>query len=203
MGVVSAQMTVTISNTGTAPLHIGSPTVTGANPNDYSISSNGCTSAVPVSQSCAIQIIFSPQALGASSATLNIGSDALNGTQIVALSGTGVGAIASISPSTRDFGSVLVGLSSNTMNYTVSNTGTAPLQVGTVSFSGQNPTNFVVVNNGCSSAVAPSQSCTIGVQFKPKSPVNVLEQRSATLNVPSNAINGTRTAGATGTALGL
>lgn len=201
VGSPSSSQSVVVSNTGTAPLNVSALSFVGANMNDYSVASNGCGSAVAPGQTCTVTVTLNPSAMGGRSATLNIASDAMNGTQTVSLSGTGIAPVAGITPATKDFGPVLVLLSSNTMYYTVTNSGTAPLNVGTISLAGTNPTDFVIMGGStCSSAVlAPSQTCSVGLQFKPAHGGS----RSATLQVPSDAFNGTVTAQATGTGLGL
>jgi urease beta subunit/alpha-D-ribose 1-methylphosphonate 5-triphosphate synthase subunit PhnH len=199
VGSSSAAQTITISNTGTAALHVGTVAVSGSNSGDFAVANNACGSAVAVGQSCTVTLTFSPTAMGSRSATATISSDAINGAQSVSLSGTGIAPLASVTPSSRDFGSVVVLLSSNPMNYTVTNTGTSALNVGTPSFTGANPSEFVISSNGCTSAVAPTGTCSIGVTFKPAHGGS----RTAVLQVPSDANNGTQTANATGTGLGL
>jgi hypothetical protein len=199
VGSSSAGQAVTVTNTGTAPLHVSAVSLSGSNPGDFSVASNGCASPVSAGLSCTVTLTFVPTAMGGRSATVTIASDALNGAQSVSLIGTGIAPIAGVSPSSQDFGVVLVLLSSNPMYYTVTNSGTSPLNVGTPSFSGANPGDFIISSNGCTSPVAVSQSCSIGVTFKPANGGS----RSATLQVPSDAFNGTQTATATGTAVGL
>ncbi|WP_161554292.1 beta strand repeat-containing protein [Stenotrophobium rhamnosiphilum] len=199
VGSPSSSQSVTVTNTGTAPLHVGTLSFSGTNAGNYAVANNGCSSAVEPSATCTLTVTFNPSVMDSSSATLNIVSDATNGTQTVSLSGTGIAPMVTIYPSTRDFGLVLVSLSSNPMYYGVKNSGTAPLQVGTLSFAGTNPGDFIITSSTCNNVVAPGLDCSVGVKFKPAHG----GARSATLQVPSNAFNGTQTSGATGTALGL
>ncbi len=74
-------------------------------------------------------------------------------------------AAAAISPSTPTFGPVLIG-GSITSTLTVSSIGQLPLTITGITFS--DATRFSQTNT-CTSAVAPGQSCTIQVTFKPDS----------------------------------
>jgi hypothetical protein len=85
---VGAAEVFTLTNAGSAPLAVSSVALSGNNPSDY-IVRNGCGQAVAVSSACEITVRFAPQATGASSATLTISSNAINGSEVISLSGTG------------------------------------------------------------------------------------------------------------------
>jgi hypothetical protein len=87
-GVASAAQDVTITNNGSAPLDVSAVSVTGTNQGDYALN-NGCQNPVAVSGSCQIGVRFAPQIVGASSATLNIETNASSSPATVSLSGTG------------------------------------------------------------------------------------------------------------------
>lgn len=192
----SPPQTVTVTNTGTSGLTISSVTLAGANPTDFS-TTNGCGSPVAPSQSCTISVAFTPLAMGARAATLQIVSNATNGLQSVALGGTGIAPLANVSPASLSFGNQRTNTISTGQAVTVTNAGTAALSVSSVTFGGTNPGDFAV-NNGCAAAVAPTQSCTLTVTFTPAA----TGSRSATLQVASDANNGTQvvTLSGTGTA---
>jgi hypothetical protein len=91
LGFTSAPQVVTISNTGQADLTTGSPTFTGADPQDFSVSSSTCTGTVAPGSNCQITLDFTPHGLGTRSASLQIATnDSADGPLTVALSGTGV-----------------------------------------------------------------------------------------------------------------
>jgi hypothetical protein len=88
VGSTSAAQTVTLSNTGTAPL-TSTITLTGANPGDF-VQTNAC-GTVAVGATCSISVSFSPTVAGALSANLSIATnDPVNPTLTVTLSGTGL-----------------------------------------------------------------------------------------------------------------
>ncbi len=85
---VGAAEVLTLTNDGSAPLVVSGIALSGANPSDY-IVQNGCQEHVAVSGACEIDVGFAPQAIGASSATMTISSNSINGSDVVSLSGTG------------------------------------------------------------------------------------------------------------------
>ena len=95
----SAAQAVTLSNLGTATLTINSIGVTG----DFS-QTNNCGTSLAAGASCIINVIFTPRSLGAASATLSITSDAPGSPTNVALSGNGVNAAPTLSPTSLSFG---------------------------------------------------------------------------------------------------
>ncbi len=104
----------------------------------------------------------------------------------------------SVAPSPSDFGNQPAGITSAARTFTVSNTGTGSLVIGTVFLSGTNPGDFLKENDNCSGqTVLPSGDCTIDVKFRPLS----VGARSADLEIPTNypelttaALSGTGTA---------
>lgn len=89
----------------------------------------------------------------------------------------------SFSPASWDFGSVLSGGTSPSQSFTITNTGTGNLVIGTISISGTNPSDFTKLTDTCSSqTLAPSGSCAVGVEFTPHSSGT----KSASLTVPAN-----------------
>jgi hypothetical protein len=106
-GRTSAAKNVTLTNAGTAPLNIGTITVTGANASDFG--STGCAGAsMPAGASCSISVTFTPGGVGARAAGLQISNNAPGSPHTVALTGNGVappsisGEGSSTSPPFRD-----------------------------------------------------------------------------------------------------
>jgi hypothetical protein len=90
LGTQSAAQTVMLSNVGGAELTVGSLTLEGANPGDFTITSDGCSGRLlGAGVSCAVGVAFAPTANGPRTATLNFPDDAADGPQAVALSGDG------------------------------------------------------------------------------------------------------------------
>ena len=88
VGINSGSQSVTLTNTGSAPLAITYTTVSGS---DFSLASTTCnagTSLAP-SASCVATVRFTPTAAGMRSGTLNIGHNATPAVISIALSGNG------------------------------------------------------------------------------------------------------------------
>jgi sugar lactone lactonase YvrE len=96
LSTTSAPLSVTVTNTGTAAVNFTGFTITGADAGDFSVplptSGAGCsaTGTLAGGASCTINVLFTPQAAGARTATLLIADNATGSPQTVALSGTGV-----------------------------------------------------------------------------------------------------------------
>jgi Abnormal spindle-like microcephaly-assoc'd, ASPM-SPD-2-Hydin/PQQ-like domain len=168
IGSTSAPQTVTLSNGPGAPLTISSIAVTGANASDFVLSGTTCGASMAVSATCTATIVFHPSATGARAATLSFVDSATNSPQVVALSGSGAstGATAA-SPSGLSWAAVAVGTKSGQKVVTLTNANAAPITFNSISFSGANPTDFMIYSKTCGATLAAGASCTANVVFGP------------------------------------
>jgi hypothetical protein len=154
VGSISSPQVVTVTNTGNSAM-----IVSGVTASTQFAATTNC-STVPPSGTCSISVSFAPTAAGAQSGNLTINDNAQGNPHSVAVSGTGIAGVASISPSSLTFAAATVGTTSTPQTITVSNTGNGPL-----TFSGvQSTGDFAIVNNNCNS-VAASATCTLQVTF--------------------------------------
>jgi sugar lactone lactonase YvrE len=86
-GTTSAAQTVTLTNTGTAPLTISSMALSGTNVGDFA-EANTCGGSVNSGANCVISVTYTPTATGASAATLTITDNAPGSPHAISLSGT-------------------------------------------------------------------------------------------------------------------
>jgi len=154
----SPAQTITLTNTGTASLAITSIKASAS----FS-ESNNCKTSVAAGASCTISVAFTPGTNGTVNGTITITDSATGSPQTVALTGTGT--IASLSPSSVNFGNQSVGSTSPAQVVTMTNVGLAVLHVSAVTIQGANPSDFLQTNN-CG-AVAASGACAINVSFAP------------------------------------
>ncbi|MEK7752986.1 MAG: SBBP repeat-containing protein, partial [Acidobacteriota bacterium] len=90
VGTTSASKTVTLTNSGTAPLVITTVTLTGAKPGDFNKTGDTCAGAtIAAGNTCTMTVTFAPTALGSRSAALSVTDNAPDSPQSVPLSGTG------------------------------------------------------------------------------------------------------------------
>jgi hypothetical protein len=102
---------------------------------------------------------------------------------------------ASLTPGSLSFGTVNSGKSSSAQTATLTNTGTTPLIISSIGFTGTNPSNFTQTNTcpGSSSSLAAGKSCTIAVTFKSSGTA-----ASASLAVTDNTQASTQTVSLSG-----
>ena len=90
VGALSAGQSITLTNTGNAPLTVASVALSGTNPGDF-MQFNTCTN-IPAGDNCVLAVFFIPTATGARAATVTF-TDNSGGTagakQTVTLKGTG------------------------------------------------------------------------------------------------------------------
>lgn len=166
-GTASAGQTVTLSNSGNIPLAIGSINLAGANATDFTIT-NGCGSALAAASSCTVSVTFTPLAIGARTASLGFTDSAYNGSpQTVSLSGMGAAAIATLSPSNLNFGSVNVGVTTASQTITLLNSGNIALAITGINLTGTNAADFAISSNTCGAILPAASSCTVSAIFIP------------------------------------
>ena len=91
LGLATSGRTITITNTGNAPLIVSSVSLGGANPGDFWLGNDVCSGfAVAPGASCTVAVSFEPLRIGARTATVNIVHNAGSGSSSVSLSGTGL-----------------------------------------------------------------------------------------------------------------
>ncbi|MBI3562981.1 MAG: choice-of-anchor D domain-containing protein [Gammaproteobacteria bacterium] len=201
LNTTSAVQVVTLSNSSTATLTLNAVnalTITGTNPANFAVVAAGTTctngAVIAAGANCVINLQFTPNALGARSAILNVNDS--RGRQTVSLQGTGIAATVAVTPASLSFASQQVGTTSAAQSVTLSNTGAGPVSITRVTMAGTNPANFAVAANTTCTAgtvVAVGGSCIINVTFTP----NATGSRVATLRIVDNA--GTQTVGLQGT----
>lgn len=191
---VSADATITATNTGTADLVIGQIASATA---PFSILNDTCSGqTVAPSAACTLTVHFAPAASGPASGTLVIPSNvAATPAVSIALSGTGtslppvplITVIDSIAPTTDQivpFGGVLVGSSADA-TITITNPGTANLVIGTIAGASPLAAPFGILNDTCSGrTVAPAATCTLTVRFAP----TAVASASGTFDIPGSGL---------------
>ena len=168
VGTAAASQNLTLSNQGTAALSITSVALSGPNAASFSIAANACGKSLAAGASCSITIGCGATALGSYAATLAVADNAASLMQTASLSCNVTGVPqANVAPASYNFSSVNVGTTAPGAAITLSNPGTAPLAISSVTLTGANAGSFAIVNNGCASTLAVGASCTVSVTFTP------------------------------------
>ena len=198
-GTSSAAQTITLANTGTGTLTLTTIAITGTNTGDFA-QTNNCGTSVAVGAHCSINVTFKPTTAGTRSASVSLTDNAPGSPQTAALTGTGLAPIATLSPTSVAFGVVPMGTTSSGSIVTLTNTGTATLNITGITITGTNTGDFSQTNT-CGASLTAGSACPITVKFSPKA----TGARSASVSITDNAggspqsvsLNGTGTAAST------
>ncbi|CAN7298386.1 choice-of-anchor D domain-containing protein [Pseudoduganella sp. LjRoot289] len=180
----SGTQTITVSNSGQAPLSFTSISLGGANSGFFTLGGT-CATAAPVAAggSCTVTVQAMPTAAGAFSGSISLVSNAGNGNATIGLSGSGAAATASLTPnpSVLAFGTQTVGGAAVTQNVTLTNSGNVALGITSIAVSGA--AGVTSSAGTCGATLAVGAGCAVPVSFAPAAAGNV----AATLLVRSNA----------------
>jgi hypothetical protein len=199
IGVSSPSQTVTITNSGPGLLSITSIAMSGANPYNFT-QTNNCPispASLAANASCTVNVTFTPNGAGTRTASLTITDNGVASPQKTTLTGTGVTATVTLSPTSLSFGNQNVTTSSAPMTVTVGNSGPGLLTISSITISGTNVADFTQTNNCPISpaTLAANTSCVVNVSFTPPAGGS----RSASLSIADNGASSPQSASLTGT----
>jgi uncharacterized protein YvpB len=179
---------VTMTNSGSGTLSIGSITVSG----DFALvaSSKPCGATLAAGKSCKIEVNFTPTATGTRTGAITITDSANNSPQTVPLTGTGI-AQATLTPASLAFASTTVGTTSAAKVLTLTNKQAVALTGITISTTG----DFAVSTTTCGSTLAAASNCKISITFTP----TAKGARTGTASVSDSAVGSPQTAALSGT----
>jgi hypothetical protein len=197
VNTTSAALTVTLENTGSAPLSLSQTTYTATG--DFAVTGGTCVGLTSLSSgtTCALTVTFTPSAPGARTGSIAVGSNAIGGaTSSITLQGTGTSVSApgaSLAPAPLSFPNTAVGTSAS-LNTTLTNTGNASMSITGITLAGANASAFAETSS-CGSTLAAGISCAISVTFTPAA----AGANSATLSVSDNVTGSPQIVMLTGT----
>ncbi|MBB5318569.1 choice-of-anchor D domain-containing protein [Tunturibacter empetritectus] len=186
IGTASATQTITVTNTGLAPLTVSLVAVTG----DFNETDNCTAAPIAINVTCTIQVSFLPTATGGRSGILTIYGNVAGGQATATLTGTGLAAAAIVlDPIVLTFPSTTLNATSPVQNITISNTSNSA-----VGLQGEivNGGDFRITVNTCGPSLGPGVGCTVGIAFTP----SASGTRTGTLTVTDDV--GTQTASLSG-----
>jgi hypothetical protein len=146
---------------------------------DFALANN-CGQALAVDSSCNITVAFAPLSPGTIAGALSIVDNAPGSPQAVALSGTGLGPAASVSPEYLMFSDQLVETASSPLSLTLSNAGNRPLEISGITLSGD-----FIESNDCDTALAPGDFCNLEMAFAPVA----RGERTGALSISHNGLD--------------
>jgi hypothetical protein len=190
--------TVTIFNTGVAPLSVTGVTVTGADASAFPLSGLPTFPAtIPAGETRTFTVGFNPTQRKGYSARIEVAHNGtgelrlpLNGQGVLANEGGGAPPRpeANLSPNLVGFGDVPLGTATSPRTVMIYNTGDAPLIVNTVGVDGPAAAEYTLAPLTLPATVAPGTALSVQVRFAP----TAVGQRPASLMVTDNAQGGER-----------
>ncbi|HTZ47338.1 MAG TPA: choice-of-anchor D domain-containing protein [Verrucomicrobiae bacterium] len=189
VGVTNTQA-VTIKNTGTANLTVSAASLAGTT---FTMSGLTVPMTLAPGASSSFSVNFTPASASTFYANLSLTNNSPTSPVVVALSGSSVAPVLTLStsPTSVNFGSVTTNTSAN-QTVTVTNTGNANVSISSVSASGS---GFSASGISLPITLAAQQSTSFSVVFDPTSTGNL----SGSATVTSNASNSPATVTLTGT----
>jgi hypothetical protein len=186
IGTASTLQTITVTNTGFAPLTISLVVATG----DFNETDNCEAAPIAINQTCTVQVIFLPTATGSRPGILTVYGNVAGGQATATLLGTGSPASAIVlDPVVFTFPSTALNATSAVQNITISNISNAAVGLHAATIAGG---DFRITVNTCGSSLGPGVGCTVGIAFTP----TATGTRSGTFSMTDDA--GTQTASLSG-----
>ena len=133
----------------------------------YSVVSHTCGTSLTAGETCAATVEFAPTGGGTFNATLTASITGITDTS--SLTGVGITPEIDVTPTSIIFPATRVGLTSADRTVTVTNQGTAPLNLSSMSLFGGNTADFNIVSENCTAApiAASGGTCEIIVNSTP------------------------------------
>jgi hypothetical protein len=161
LGTTSSPQTTTFENLNSSAVKINDIRITGPDYKDFS-ETNNCGTSVPAHGSCQIKVTFTPQSTGDRTASVSVAYQGTGSPLTVPLHGTGVTTTVSLTPPKLGFPTQLIGTSSSPQTATLTNMGTGPVTISSISTKGP-----FTETNDCPSSLPAGTNCDILVRFAP------------------------------------
>ena len=149
-----------MTNAGLGSLTINSATIAGANSGDFSLNQN-CPNNLSGGANCTLSVTFTPTAAGPRKSSISVSDNAGGSPQTVIL--TGVGSAGSPSPASLTFTSQTLGTTSAAQVVTLTNKGSATMNLWQIAILGANAGDFLKTTT-CGSTLGAGANCTISVE---------------------------------------
>jgi hypothetical protein len=184
----TASQDVTVTNTGTEPVHLTGVSLGGTNPGQFNrLTGQGadCPKTLNVGDTCKVRVTFDPDSTGSKSATLTVSSTEL-ADLTASVSGTGIQTELTPAPATLSFGSKDIDEGATPERVVViTNSGSEGVTVSGVVVTG----DFAQVTGNvddcvASTVLAAGQTCKLRITFDP----TATGARTGTATVNSNSV---------------
>ncbi len=166
---------VALTNVGELPARVNRVAVTGPAAADFRPSRKvGCLASrtIEPGAACVVRVTFIPSEPGPRTATLLVGHTGEASPARIQLLGAGEGeAVLALAPGELRFGEVEVGAAGEPQSVSVSNAGSAPLELAWVAVAAGDAGDFELLEGGCAvgATLEPGAACSVRVRFAPES----------------------------------
>ena len=157
VGESSSPQTVSLSNLGSTALAITSIVAS----LDYKITDN-CPASLTAGASCTVSVAFDPKGTGVRISKLIVNSNGVHPSISANMNGTGTAPKLVVLPASLTFDAQLLGSTSPAQIVTLTNTGTGPLTIASIT-----PAGDYSETNNCGTGLPPGSGCTISATFHP------------------------------------
>jgi len=186
LAALAPPVTVTLDNTGSADIVVSSATLSGSNPGAFAIAA---MPSLPVTLvpggSDTVELTFTPGMVGGHNAYLTLATDSVATPMVtVNLAGEGLTATLGVSPTTIDFGEVVVGTTSTPELLLLSNPSGLDVTVLSVALGGGSPGVFGHDAAPGGLLVPAGSTASLPVWFAPTAQGSVGAILSLTTDVP-------------------
>ena len=185
LGQSSNVQIFTITNTGTSTLDINSIIVAGTNQSEFSVNVANLPWNIAPNGTRSFTASFTPTTIGSKVANIVINDDPIRTERttrafhFIELTGNGVTPIFHIDIESYDFGSIVIGETSDTQTFTISNMGTGDLSINNIIKSGQNQNEFTLIVNDLPWTLTAGDTQTFTVTFFP----TTIGSKTANINI--------------------
>ncbi|MEB3355328.1 MAG: choice-of-anchor D domain-containing protein [Synechococcales bacterium] len=172
LGTTSRTRDITVRNTTSLPITIGSVALTRGEPEEFAITEDCTARPLPPDETCTIEATFTPQNTGARAATVSLFSRDGDRLRAVTLRGVGEVPQASLSPDPLTFEPQLISAKDVPPQVmTLRNSGAVSFTVGRVEFTGEKGDRFKILSDGCTGQTLEQRgTCEVTVGFAPDTP---------------------------------
>lgn len=171
LGELSSIEFITLENVGNVSVQCAAPALAGDHPLDFLLAGETtCQEGVLVpEESCVVAVMTQPGALGERQALLEVDCGGA-GLQQSSLTSFGVAPVLAIDLEEYDFGSILLGAYSQSIEFTMSNSGNIPTGLcDAPEVVGADAESFVINFDGCGQdELPPEGSCFVSIQASPQ-----------------------------------
>ena len=196
-GATSKPRALTLTNAKSkqqdSPIEVEGRVVSGPGAAEFSVKSVtlGCNvlpAHIQPGKNCVVDVTFTPNAVGAQTATLTVTTNSTNTpTLVIALKGVGKAGTIGLAPGSINFPKTAVGQTSTPKTVRLTNHNAVPLALiysTPIAVGGTDAGSFSISSNSCSGAtLSAGQSCRFAVTFTPQAK----GKQSATISITDNA----------------